>query len=43
MEKTMKSTTPATAISSHLTVRPEWLDRRREAALEPNDTPKLRD
>ncbi len=31
----MQSTTPATAISSHLAVRPEWLERRREAALEP--------
>jgi len=30
----MKSTTPTTAISSHLAVRPEWLDRHREAALE---------
>jgi L-fuconolactonase len=36
MEKTMKSTTPTTTISSHLAVRPEWLDRRREEALEPD-------
>jgi L-fuconolactonase len=36
VEKTMQSTTPATTISSHLAVRPEWLDRRREAALEPD-------
>jgi len=36
VEKTMESTTPATTISSHLAVRPEWLDRRREAALEPD-------
>jgi len=33
MEKAMQSTTPTT-ISSHLAVRPEWLARRREAALE---------
>ena len=32
----MKSTTSATAISSHLAVRPEWLDKRREAVLEPD-------
>ena len=35
----MNSTTPvvsgASAISSHLAVRPDWLDKRREAALEP--------
>jgi L-fuconolactonase len=31
----MQSTKPATAISSHLAVRQDWLDRRREAALEP--------
>ncbi len=31
----MKTEPSAGAISSHLTVRPEWLDRRREAALEP--------
>ena len=31
----MQSTTPATAISSHLAVRQDWLDRRREAVLEP--------
>jgi L-fuconolactonase len=31
----MQSETSAGAISSHLAVRPEWLDRRREAALEP--------
>ncbi|MFI5003062.1 MAG: amidohydrolase family protein [Reyranellales bacterium] len=31
----MQSTTPATAISAHLAVRQDWLDRRREAALEP--------
>jgi hypothetical protein len=36
MEKAMQSTTPATTISSHLAVRPEWLDRRREEALEPD-------
>src|SRR5277367_5359929 len=32
----MQSTTPATAISSHLAVRQDWLDRRREAVLEPD-------
>jgi predicted TIM-barrel fold metal-dependent hydrolase len=32
----MQSTTAPTAISSHLAVRPEWLDKRREAALEPD-------
>ena len=31
----MQSTAPST-ISSHLLVRPEWLDRRREPALEPD-------
>jgi len=31
----MQSTTPATAISSHLAVRQDWLDSRREAVLEP--------
>src|SRR5258708_1240323 len=35
----MPSTTPvasaASAISSHLAVRPDWLDKRREPALEP--------
>src|ERR1700738_3590793 len=31
----MKTEPSAGAISSHLAVRPEWLDRRREAALEP--------
>jgi len=31
----MASTTPASAISSHLAVRPDWLGLRREAALEP--------
>ncbi|MDI1285303.1 MAG: amidohydrolase family protein [Reyranella sp.] len=31
----MKPTTSATAISSHLVVRPEWLARRREEILEP--------
>jgi predicted TIM-barrel fold metal-dependent hydrolase len=31
----MQSTTAPTAISSHLAVRPEWLERRREPALEP--------
>ncbi len=36
MEKAMQSTAPATTISSHLAVRPEWLERRREAALEPD-------
>jgi L-fuconolactonase len=29
------STTPSSAISAHLAVRPDWLARRREAALEP--------
>ncbi len=29
-------TTSSTAISSHLAVRPDWLDRRREPALEPD-------
>ena len=32
----MQSTTPASAISAHLAVRRDWLDRRREAALEPD-------
>src|SRR5216683_5993651 len=37
----MQSTTPAskttpTTISSHLAVRPDWLYKRREAALEPD-------
>jgi len=32
----MQPTDPATAISAHLAVRPDWLDRRREAALEPD-------
>src|SRR5258708_26653664 len=36
----MPSTTPvasaASAISAHLEVRPDWLDKRREAALEPD-------
>ena len=32
----MQATTPSTTISSHLAVRPDWLDRRREAALEPD-------
>jgi len=36
----MTSTTPAasgaSAISSHLAVRPDWLDKRRESALEPD-------
>jgi L-fuconolactonase len=36
MEDAMQPTTPATAISSHLVVRPDWLGRRREAALEPD-------
>ena len=33
----MQSTTSvvSSAISSHLAVRPDWLERRREAALEP--------
>ena len=31
----MQSMTQPTAISSHLAVRPDWLERRREAALEP--------
>ena len=30
----MPSTTPSTAISAHLAVRPDWLNSRREAALE---------
>src|SRR5258705_2905613 len=34
--KAMQATTPATAISAHLAVRQDWLDRRREAALEPD-------
>src|SRR6478752_5200492 len=34
--KTMASTIPAGAISSHLAVRPGWLGLRREAALEPD-------
>src|SRR3981081_796512 len=33
-EKTMPST-PASTISSHLAVRPEWLHKRREEAIEP--------
>src|SRR3984893_481754 len=36
MEKAMQSTTPAPTISSHLAVRPEWLDKRREPAIEPD-------
>lgn len=32
----MQSTTPANTISSHLAVRPDWLDKRREAVLEPD-------
>lgn len=32
----MASTTPATAISSHLAVRQDWLDSRKEAILEPD-------
>ena len=32
----MPSTTSPTAISSHLTVRPDWLNRRREPAIEPD-------
>ena len=36
MEKGMQSTTPPTALSSHLAVRPDWLDKRREAPLEPD-------
>ena len=32
----MQATTPSTTISSHLAVRPDWLDRRREPALEPD-------
>ena len=31
----MASTTPATAISSHPKVRPDWLAKRREEVLEP--------
>jgi predicted TIM-barrel fold metal-dependent hydrolase len=34
MEETMAAT-PSTAISAHLVVRPDWLDSRREPALEP--------
>src|SRR3954470_22589745 len=33
--KTMAYTVPASAISSHLAVRPDWLGLRREAALDP--------
>ena len=36
MDKAMQPATPATRISSHLAVRPDWLDRRREEALEPD-------
>jgi len=32
----MQPTTSATAISAHLAVRPDWLARRQEAALEPD-------
>ena len=32
----MQPTDPATAISAHLAVRQDWLDSRREAALEPD-------
>jgi len=32
----MASTTQDTAISAHLAVRPDWLDKRREAVLEPD-------
>jgi len=32
----MQSTTPSTATSVHLAVRPEWLDRRREEIIEPD-------
>ena len=32
----MSSTIPATAISSHLAVRPDWLARRTEEILEPS-------
>jgi len=32
----MPSTTPSTMISSHLAVRPEWLDSRREPVIEPD-------
>ncbi len=32
----MTSTTSSSAISAHLAVRPDWLDKRREAALEPD-------
>jgi hypothetical protein len=32
----MPSTTPANTISAHLAVRPDWLARRREPALEPD-------
>jgi L-fuconolactonase len=35
MQSKTPATTAATAISSHLAVRPDWLERRREAALEP--------
>jgi L-fuconolactonase len=32
----MQSTTPGTATSVHLAVRPDWLDRRHEAIIEPD-------
>ena len=32
----MQSPTPGAAISPHLPVRPEWLDRRREEIIEPD-------
>ena len=32
----MQSATPAAALSSHLPIRQEWLDRRREEIIEPD-------
>src|SRR5208283_4628716 len=32
----MQTATPGAAISPHLPVRPEWLDRRREEIIEPD-------
>src|SRR5258708_23936678 len=36
MQSKPPATTSATAISAHLAVRTDWLERRREAALEPS-------
>src|SRR5258708_40155559 len=36
MQSKPPATTSATAISAHLAVRTDWLERRREAALEPD-------